>query len=132
MTLYRQLLPVRDSSFDARTMAENFRRLAALLGLDGRQAGLDVFATLIGGQAFSEVALVASTSTSADDDVEVLHGLGRVPEMVVLGPSTDTVGRAVGVALGASGAAGGNVTPWTETAVYLRATVTGTYSVVIL
>lgn len=118
-----ELLPLTGDQADlARTVEENFRRVAAVLNGDGGR-NLSGLARLVGGQEFE-------VSVSATADTEIPHDLRRVPRMVVVASALDTAGRLVAAPNGPGG--GGNTTAWTADRIYVRATVAGVYALVIV
>ena len=64
------------------------------------------------------------------EDVEVQHGLGRIPDQVLISSAQDGL---AGEILGApGGVAGGNITRWTVDSVFVRASRTAVYQFVVV
>lgn len=82
---------------------------------------------------FIDLQLTASTTSAVLDDTEVRHRLGRVPAIIVVQADMDGLdGRVLGSPVGGTGANGANVQRWTTERIYLRATRTGRYQVVVV
>lgn len=88
-----------------------------------QQGGLRAVAAVVGG-AFVE-GEVSSTA-----DVEVDHGLGRIPVQILFARAQDGL---AGDILGApGGVAGGNTTKWTVESAFVRASRTAVYQFVVV
>ena len=126
-----ELLPISDSSLNARNVEENFRRTAdALRAFTGKSPELYQLSTLLGG-GYGTGVVNAAVGTSGD--VRFDHSLGRVPKMIVLSVDLKgTGGQLKAAPAGALGAGGGNENAWTATSIYVRATVSSDYAFVIL
>lgn len=105
---------------------ENFRRLKWFLETVGGATSLEGLALMLGG------ALLRASIT-AGQDAEIPHPLTRIPSMVVLSSDDSGLGGvAYGAPSGQNGALGGNEAAWTSSNVYLRASRTSTYQVIIV
>lgn len=121
------------SDFDPRAVEANFQRIQDLLRpLFGGDVSLQTVAYVFGGQALvADVA--ASTSASGSDDTVIPHGLNRPPNYVLMAVDTGGLGGAImGKPSGGDGASGSNQTPWDRDNIYVRATVTSSYVIIIL
>lgn len=138
-----QLLPIRDTNFDAKNAEENNRRLATwaeelgrattdLTGKTGTSA-LEVLARLLGGQLFQGTV---SQSAATDDtgDSAFAHSLRRIPKLLLMSWHLDGHAGNDLRGLAAGGVApNANFTPWTDAKVYVRAkTTTGTYAFIVI
>ena len=114
-------------------LQENLRRLEDFfLPYGGGAPHPELLARFLGGQWF-EAPVAASTGSTEADDTVFMHNLGRVPQVVLLSIPTDGgAGRVQGLPAGSDGSGGANVGPWTQTTVSVRASVTGTYQVIVL
>lgn len=126
--------PVRDVSFDARTVGENFDRIQQFFdqvrGVResvGFEVRLRFLAALLGGQYCSGPAVTAQ-------DLDYDHDLGRLPELILFAWHLDGTGqgRLYGVPSGGFGGSGSNETPWTSSTIYVRSSVDGTYGFIVI
>lgn len=88
-----------------------------------QEGGLRALAAVVGG-AFVE------GSVSASEDTEVEHGLGRIPEQVLISSAQDGLEGSV---LGApGGVVGGNDSRWTVESVFVRSSREASYQFVVV
>lgn len=134
-----ELLKVNERNMNARTISENFTRIAERLGLnrlalsDNETPELQRLALLIGGE-YLEGTVANSPATDASGDTRFAHSLGRVPVAVILSFALDSDAGADVRGLGVGRIhPTGNFSRWTNQFVFVRAAnTTGKYGFVVI
>jgi hypothetical protein len=132
-TPWRLNLPPANVAAEPRNVEEAFRRIEDYLAPYGGGAPhLELLARFLGGHWFEGTVSASVDATIAGDTV-FTHNLNRVPGLVILSAPTDgSAGRVRGLPAGGAGATGVNVGAWTNTAISVRADVTGSYQFIVL
>ncbi len=120
------LLPIRDGNFEASKVEENFNRISEFLRpFGGTIPAIYQIARFFGGLYLEgEIEIEGS-----GEDTSFPNLSGRLLSAVMLTVDLDGTG---GQAFGSSAGTGKNNTAWTEDTVYLRASVTSNYAVILI